>query len=311
MNDDLAVTTPESPERQHAGLPIRDGRDECDRSAAGTKRHGAKQGSKGTLADVIAHAIVPRLLLAHRHTHEPALEHARPGAKFSEDDQRAYAESALAVDAVPLTALTDRYIDDGASVEEVLLGLMVPAVRHFGVLWERDEITFVEVTVAVQRMQHVLRDVCGTHRTEAPVRRGRILLLPAPGEAHTFGLVMLGEMFRRRGWTVSGGLPLSEQELIETVSTQAYTLVGFSLSTQALIDRLTDAIKIVRRSTCHDDLKIAVGGRVFIEQPDLVTAVGADRAFTHADEVVDFAEGLAGSRAIWQPGIAPPWDDAT
>jgi methanogenic corrinoid protein MtbC1 len=279
VDDDLAV--PPSQNTNERPTPAAPTRETSEPAPSGARR---RPKSESALADVIANDIVPRLLIQHRRK-----KGSRSG-RITKSEAAGYALASLKVGADSLIALTTHFLDEGASVEAVLLELMVPAARHLGVLWERDEINFVDVTVGVQRMQCVLRVICGDERRSYSGDGPRVLLVPAPRETHTFGLLMLSELLHRQGWAVSGGLPLADEALMASVADQHFDLVGFSLSTDALLDQLADAIRIVRSSTCNPALKIAVGGRVFIDRPELANFVGADAAFVDATDFIAFAD---------------------
>jgi hypothetical protein len=85
----------------------------------------------------------------------------------------------------------------------------------------------------MKRMKKMLRDLnAEVEQSKYPVPNGlSILLVPTPGEQHTFGLAMVAELFRKQGWEVVGGpydLGDSPQVL---VAQRSFDVVGFSLAT--------------------------------------------------------------------------------
>jgi methanogenic corrinoid protein MtbC1 len=118
-------------------------------------------------------------------------------------------------------------------------------------------------------------------------------LLPAPEEQHTFGLVVVSELFRRNGWHVQGVAPMELDELQDLVSEQWFVLIGFSLSCDRLINPLCSTIQTVRRVSKNKSVQIMVGGRAFAKDPALWPEVGADWTASNAQEALELAETMA------------------
>ena len=57
----------------------------------------------------------------------------------------------------------------------------------------------------------------------------RVLLLPGPGEQHTFGLSMVAEFFRRSGWEVVGGTGPESLDPVRAVRDEWFDVVGISV----------------------------------------------------------------------------------
>ncbi len=242
------------------------------------------------LAAVIQRDIVPALLLQFRE----AAGVQQPDSKiFTAQDRREFASSVLALPAAQLVAITKQFLDTGFSTEQILLKLLTPVARDFGVLWERDELSFVDVTISVQKLQHVLHAL--SDRDQSVVTSGQrpaAFLVPAPGETHSFGLVMMSEMLRRRGWVVTGGLPMPLVRIVETASMRSFALIGFSISADALIKPVASAIRDVRKRSMNRAVKIIVGGRVCEGKSELASDLGADGAFYDAEHACAFAAAL-------------------
>src|SRR6185437_15712510 len=97
-------------------------------------------------------------------------------------------------------------------------------------LWETDATDFANVTIAVSRLQRIMRRL-GERFFEDANRGGdaSILLTIIPGEQHSFGLSMVAEFFRRAGWNLCTGPFSSHQELTSLVHNHWFDIVGFSV----------------------------------------------------------------------------------
>ena len=169
-------------------------------------------------------------------------------------------------------------LNDGSDVESVYLSLLGPAARRLGVMWETDACTFVDVTIALSRLHMLMRDhLPDFHRNAIDESNGfSVLLAPAPGEQHTFGLALVAEFFRRAGWDVESNVAASDVEIGRLVAKRSISLVGFSASSTDRLEALAETIDVTRRNSRNPAIGVIVGGNVFLRDPRLVARIGAD-----------------------------------
>lgn len=229
------------------------------------------------LVRTIENEIIPRLMLAHRVSPElPAVVEDERG--ISHADVEHFAKLMLANDEEPSFEAVMSYRARGVSIEKLYLDLLAPAARYLGELWNEDLCTFTDVTVGLGRLQRVLRELSPAFGSlvDHPVAGRNVLLLPSPGEQHTFGLVIVGEFFRRAGWSVSGAGWFSGADAGSLVAAEWFDVIGFSLGAEIHIDALADTIRTVKHESCNREIVVLVGGPLFSQQPSRVEAVGAD-----------------------------------
>src|SRR5262249_52242760 len=137
---------------------------------------------------------------------------------------------------------------NGASLEVIFLNLFSPAARYLGRLWEEDICDFTDVTIALCRLQQLLRELSTAFEAEAEIlpRLRSAVLVAAPGDQHTFGVFILQEFFRRAGWDVRGGSMSSADELLELVQTGPCDLIGLSVSNDVNVEDLASVIRAIR-----------------------------------------------------------------
>ena len=116
--------------------------------------------------------------------------------------------------------------------------------------------------------------------------KGRALLVPAPGEQHTFGLRVVEEFLLRDGWEVRSNLRASHHEMVDLISEEAYDFVGFSVSVERLLAPLVSAIRSVRKNSRNQSTRVMVGGVVFVGHPEYADQVKADAVIFDAREAV-------------------------
>ena len=252
------------------------------------------------LAKAIEHEIIPRLMLAHRNPNEclSLPEIGLASQEVTALDVEAFSRLVLSDDENLAQACIDAMRLKGIAVETIYLELLAPVARHLGALWEQDLCDFTEVTIGLGRLHQVLRELSpGFSQSHAQAGNGRrILLLPSPGEQHTFGLVMVSEFFRHAGWDVAGGPWEAGADPVTMVRREWFDVVGFSLGSELHLDELAQCIKSVRKAAINPRVGIMVGGPIFSLHPEFVSRVGADGAAADGRKAPALAESLSVSR---------------
>lgn len=210
------------------------------------------------------------------------------------------ADLARFVDAVRFggeaAALTvaNELLDRGLTAEQIFLDVLSPAAKQFDQLWCDDIVDFLDVTVALGRIQRVLRSLSRHFLDDEVVvaPAGAVLLTALPGFQHTLGLFMVAEFFVRAGWQVSMGWPVSHFDLHTAVRADWLDIIAFSVSCDDEVPRLTAEIKSVRRHSRNPRVKILVGGRIFEDAPHLAAKLGADAGTADARQAAILAAQL-------------------
>jgi MerR family transcriptional regulator, light-induced transcriptional regulator len=259
-------------------------------------RHALRQADRRTalLNRVVETEVLPRLLLAQR-----AARPRPPASKQLAQDTTELVRLVLAQDATSAAAFMERLQSRGATAESLYLGVLTGAARRLGDLWLADQADFMQVTIATGRLQQLLRMLAPGFQAAAARHRHpyAVMLMPAPGEQHTFGLLMLGEFFRRSGWHVVGGPGASPTEPVDSVRRSWIDVAAFSIGSETLLARLVLLINRVRRASRNPGLRVMVGGPLFFQFPDLARRVGADAAAADAPAAVGMATDMLTMRA--------------
>ena len=222
--------------------------------------------------------IIPRLVLARRAERETVRLNNREPAP-TQHDVAELAGLVLTRDADVARDFVERMQARGTPVETLYLDLLAPTARRLGELWESDACDFTEVTVGLGRLQQVLHNMSAAFRAEVqPHEHGRrVLLVPAPGEQHSFGLHIVAEFFRRAGWDVWSEPRInSGADLVQLVRSEWFAVVGLSVASDTRIDALANGIRALRRASRNRAIGVLVGGPMCLAHPELVTRVGAD-----------------------------------
>ena len=254
------------------------------------------------LSATLSEQIIPRLLQAHTHAEgyaDDACDYrAHAGRPISSADVKDLVRMVLLPDDRAARASVEAMRLRGIPVETLFIDLLALAARHLGELWEEDLCNFADVTVGVGRLQQAMRDLSPglVIRSTSGDQPRRILLLPSPGEQHTFGLVMVGDFFRSAGWDVAGG-PAMSLDIDAVVRREWFDVVGFSLASEVHLPRLAPAIAAVRKASQNPRVGILVGGPMFLRQAGLASEVGADAVAINGSLAPEIADKLVETRA--------------
>jgi len=257
----------------------------------GQNRHPSEGHAMGVLAQTLIHQIIPRLVSAH--TSSPATAPAGKQAQLDGQDVLDFTLLVLQADDVRLQQEVASMLASGIAARTILLDLLVPVARHMGRLWEHDLCDFHDVTLAVGRLQRLLR-LCGGPvpdlLADAPV--GRILLGVPSGEQHIFGLSVVAEFFHQAGWDVATSYLAQDRSPLTLVKEQWFDVVGLSLGG---ITRAADFGRLVvdiRRVSLNRQVSIIAGGPMFILHPELASQHAVDAVITEASRAPAIAEQL-------------------
>ena len=195
-----------------------------------------------------------------------------------------------------ITLLRDR----GLSMERLFVELLEPCARHLGVMWDRDECDFIDVTLGLGRLQKLLAVFNSTHVLPALDEKRRVLMLTTPGDQHVFGLSMVTKFLDAGGWRVESEIGASA-ELIGAAVGRSLVCGGRAdpglgaASAAAEGDDRADprSARSTRRSASWSAV------RCFSADPGLATAVGADATAVNAPAAV-----LVGAKAVRPRGAA-------
>ncbi len=269
----------------------RDMSDVCD-DGFGARLPEIRRGARlrDDLARMVEAEIIPRLMLSHRQEPAPQTCNILPDA----EQIASFTALMLAPAGDDVEARLDDLLAGGLTPDSLLLDLLVPTARHLGLLWEEDLCDFVEVTRAMGRVQRIMREV--SHRFGIEPEAGRversILLLPCPGEAHSFGLTLVERCFLKAGWDVTCSVSDPDDAVLTRVRDNWFDVVGLSLACDVLLPRATRMIAELRRYSRNSSLRVMVGGPAFAADPERVREVGADATAADVRQVLCIAESL-------------------
>ncbi|MEO1201609.1 MAG: cobalamin-dependent protein [Pseudomonadota bacterium] len=247
-----------------------------------------------SLSRTIEGDIIPRLMLAfdsrRTNTAPPIGDQERLGTAIDE-----FVQLVLNHDASIATNYVNTLRSDGIALSTLYLDLLAPAARRLGEMWEEDECSFTDVTIGVCRMHQVLLEFSRCFDAVGLETRslGRdALIVPVPGEQHTFGLFMVMEFLRRGNWNCYSGHPANAREFHKLVATRDFDVIGISVGASDHVPLAEQLIAELRRGPRNSDAVVMVGGQAFTNDSRLAHDIGADAYAADGADVVRQAESL-------------------
>jgi methanogenic corrinoid protein MtbC1 len=279
------------------------------RHAQDTQQHAARARAladshepREWLQRTIETEIIPRIMLAHGAAAVPVPDGTVDGPDaISGEDVESFTALVLRDDSDALAGFVAGLREREVALERVYLGLIAPAARRLGVMWEEDKCDFAQVTLGLWRLQNLVFDLSPqlpNGWTARPEQPRRALLAAAPGSQHTLGLLMVSEFFRRAGWDVWSDPCASEGDLAALMRSEWFDLVGLSIGADLHLQPVRSVIFALRRASRNPHVGVMVGGPLLVDRPQLVSEVGADFTAADARQAVERADAFVAMRSL-------------
>ena len=290
---DCSTETPEA--RADGNWRVNSGDGQADNATPRNPREMA------LLTQIVEGDIIPRLLLAHKVRYD-ALRDRSPLAELEQGPvtksrvaPTAIADLAMILlthDVDDVETILHGHLRSGLRIEQVFVDLMAPAARYLGEMWEHDTASFADVTIGLGRLQTLL------HRfSEMPYQENEVrgdspsgLFVTPAGEAHSFGIHMVDELFRRSGWRTLCEPNSQIHDVLALVSRESFHLLGIGLTTQTQVSFAKELIRQVRIASCNPHILVLVGGSLIIAHPEEALSMGADFTASDGRQAIAIAE---------------------
>ena len=223
---------------------------------------------RARLTSVVSERIAPRLRGLHGDIRNPA-----PFDDPGRDAVVLFCALTMEPSDQAAVAFFEDLRDRGHSLETLFIHLLEPAARRLGELWHQDHCDFADVTLGVTRMCELLA-IHGADDS-APARdiRHRALLISPRGEGHGLGVDMVASFLRAARWDVRVEKGLDPDECAAEVAAEWIGVAGVTLSVPAGLEMVARAIENMRRASANRELRVVVGGPVFLAEPELAASV--------------------------------------
>ena len=202
-----------------------------------------------------------------------------------------YIQAVIAGNAIPGMAIVLDAVDDGLSVADAIMKVLLPAQREVGRLWHVNEISVAEehmVTMTTQRLMAVL----ASRARRAPDRGRTAVAAAVAGNIHEIGIRAIAYLLEFEGWrTIYLGPDVPKGDIPEAIDCFDADVVLLSLALSAQLPALQRTIDEIRKRQ-GNAVKIMVGGNGLNGAPSLWKELGADGYAETADSALTVADEL-------------------
>jgi len=161
---------------------------------------------------------------------------------------------------------------------EVVVDVYLPAAANaIGAQWHADEIDVLDCTIAMSRMQNLLRALGRAWRADASDEDGvaSVLMVVPENEQHILGAMIATAQLRRFGVSVAVRLAPTWPQLEELFGARRFDAVFIHAANLESLDYCATLIKNMRR-VGKIDLPVVVGGSVPLSADEVTRRTGAD-----------------------------------
>jgi MerR family transcriptional regulator, light-induced transcriptional regulator len=173
--------------------------------------------------------------------------------------------------------------------EQVLVGLLQPAMVEIGERWQRGEINVAVEHFASQFVRRKLASLLNLF--EDNLQRATIVVGCGPHELHDLGALLVALFLVRHGWhVVYLGPQVPLVDLLEAVRVIKPSLVCLSASTDASAVELTSVARELLEA--FPKVRFGYGGRAFNTNPELRQAMPGAFLGQDAYELIDSVDSF-------------------
>lgn len=162
---------------------------------------------------------------------------------------------------------------------ESMADIYIPeSARRLGADWAVDRLGFAEVTMAVARLQVMVRAIgtrWGGDAAHVPGRKSVLMVVP-DGEDHTLGAVVAAGQLRRMGLSVCLRLGPGRQEVIDLLRTRSFDAAFVSVGHVERLDQPRRLVETIRTFGPRR-LPVIGGGALPLESAEAAARIGVDR----------------------------------
>jgi methanogenic corrinoid protein MtbC1 len=185
-------------------------------------------------------------------------------------------------------------IDDGMSVREAYLRVLLPAQRETGRMWHAGELLIVEEHVITMTTRRAMTLLCERGRASVCENKTAVLACVA-GNVHDIGICAISDFLEMAGWrAINLGPNVPDEEIARGVQLFDADAVLLAATLDPHLKEVQRAIEGVR-ALGGRDRKIIVGGPAFEAVPDLWRSLGADGYSARIEESEPLAARLTRS----------------
>lgn len=185
-----------------------------------------------------------------------------------------------------------KLVEKGVNIEDIYLKIFQPVQYEIGRLWQLNKISIAQEHYATSVTQLAISQLYPKIFTS--FQKGKKALTTCIGsELHELGIRMVADLLELNGWdTIHLGSNTPVEEILNILVEKGIDLLALSVTLADQLDETRALIKKIEENENLSELKIMVGGRLFMQNENLWQKIGADGFAINAKEAVKVADSL-------------------
>jgi 5-methyltetrahydrofolate--homocysteine methyltransferase len=190
--------------------------------------------------------------------------------------------------------LTQKAIDEGMAVEDILTQGLIPAMSIVGQRYERNEIFVPEMLFSAKAMKSGLELVKPLLLEGHDLILGKVIIGTVQGDLHDIGKNLVCMMLEGAGFEIEDlGINVMPQKFLYAAQKNPNALIGMSALLTVTMKNMKGVIDLLRANGL--DNKIFIGGAPVT--PGFAEEIGAEGYAKNANQAVREAKRLLGIAA--------------
>jgi len=167
-------------------------------------------------------------------------------------------------------------LDEGYSVQDLVMRVLLPAQVEVGRMWHADEINVAEEHFASATTKAVMAQLMSLSHLRKT--NGKTMLAAGVAGNHVdIGLQAVADFFEMDGWrAIQLGANVPTYDIVQAVEYFEADLVGLSASQSTQLETVRQAIAAIRSTERGEYVKVIVGGFAFAGAEHLAERLNAD-----------------------------------
>jgi 5-methyltetrahydrofolate--homocysteine methyltransferase len=208
-------------------------------------------------------------------------------------DLKQLAEAVISGNAAQSTELTQKAIDEGVPVQQILDDGLIAAMNEVGVRFKSNIFYVPEVLIAARAMNQAM-ELLEPQLAKAGIEPvGTVVLGTVKGDLHDIGKNLVGMMLKGAGLKVIDlKVDVAPEKFVEAVKESDAKLLGLSALLTTTMIGMKDVLAAVKGSGLDGKVKTMIGGAPVTQE--YADEIGADGYAPDAASAVDKAKELLG-----------------
>lgn len=183
-------------------------------------------------------------------------------------------------------------VDSGITIENIYLEIFQNTQYEIGRLWQLNKISIAQEHYATSVTQLAMSQLYP--KIFSSFKKGKKALTTCIGdELHELGIRMVADLLELNGWdTIHLGSNTPAGEILKLLAEKKIDVLALSATTPNQLEETHSLIKAVRSNDKLSQVKVMVGGRLFMQNNDLWQKIGADTFASDAEEAVKAADSI-------------------